>query len=136
MDGFAFLISWWSLTGRRPTIGDLQEILRRYSLLTVLYGLTRISLKLRSWENSPTPEADREMVRSLFPSSLIRQIEAQRANYPDSLLFHRVTILFLIKEALLNCPDEGSDINRPEDLFAFSECYLLANDLVLGYVPS
>src|SRR5437016_1038656 len=104
MEGMAFLISWWSLTGAQPLIAEIRATLSRFDLLAVLGGLARISVKLRTWENSPTPEADREMVASMFAQDWVRRIEAQRANKPDSLVFHRIMLLFLLKEALLHCP--------------------------------
>jgi hypothetical protein len=132
----AFLVSWWSLTGSRSVLADLHATLSRYDLLAVLGGLARISVKLRTWENSPTPQADRDMVASLFPPAWIRRIEAHRNSNPNSLVFHRITLLFLIKEALRECQNGGLPVTEAHDMFALSECFLRANDLVLGYTAS
>lgn len=136
MQGMASLISWWSLTGERPALSDVHATLSRYDMAGVLGGLARISVKLRTWENSPTPEADREMVASLFPPAWIRRIDQQRLRAPNSLVFHRITLLFLVKEALQQCPAGGLAVTGAPDVFALSECFLRANDLVLGYTPT
>src|SRR5713226_3263807 len=124
MEGMGWLISWWSLTGVRPVLADIHATLSRYQLVAVLGGLARISVKLRTWENSPTPEADREMVASIFPLDWVRRIEAQRASAPNSLVFHRITLLFLLKEAIQHCPAEGLPVTDAPGVFALSECFL------------
>ncbi len=135
MQGMASLISCWSLTGARPVLADIHATLSRYDLVAVLGGLARMSVKLRTWENSPTPEADREMVASSFPLAWVLRIEPQRESAPDSLVFHRITLLFLLKEALQRCPAGGLPVTDAPDVLALSECFLRANDLVLGYTP-
>ncbi|HUQ94351.1 MAG TPA: hypothetical protein VM120_21905, partial [Bryobacteraceae bacterium] len=70
----------------------------------------------------------------MFPPEWVPRIEAQRDGSPGSKVFHRITVLFLIKQALMICPAGGIDVG-PEHVYKVSSCFLLANDLVLGYEP-
>lgn len=76
------------------------------------------------------------MIASHFPLDWVQRIETQRASVPNSLVFHRIPLLFLLKEALQHCPADGPPVMDAQDLFALSECVLRANDLALGYTPS
>src|SRR5436309_8287891 len=131
MSGMASFISWWSLTGVRPTVEDLHATLAKYQAGAVLAAFARISAKMRTWENSPTVEMDREMVARNFSQEWTRRIESQRSEQPNSLVFHRITILYLLKEALQHCRPDGQVPNSDGDAFALAECFLQANDLVL-----
>jgi hypothetical protein len=78
MQRMASLVSWWSLTGIWSKLAEIRATLSRYDVVAILGGLARISVKFRTWANSPTPEAHREMVASLFTPAWVRRIEAQR----------------------------------------------------------
>src|SRR5438477_6280689 len=122
MEGMASFISWWSLTGQRPALDDVRATLSKYEVGAVLVGLARISAKQRTWENSPTLDMDREMVARNFPREWVRRIEAQRAEHPNSLVFHRITLLYLLKEALQQCRPDGLLPKDDADVFALAEC--------------
>ena len=99
----------------------------------------RIPAKMRTWENPAYDTGDGSFPgRTPFPTEWapVRRIEAQRADHPGSLVFHRISLLHLLKEALQQCRPDGLSPKDDTDVFALALCFLRANDLVLGYTPS
>src|SRR6185436_8715125 len=50
-------------------------------------------------------------------------------------VFNRITLLFMIKEAILYARHDGKSIATGQEVERIGLCFLMANDLVLGYTP-
>jgi hypothetical protein len=136
MSDVGYLISWLSIKGVWPEVQDIQRVLSKFDLVSVVTGIARIGVRIETWSSTPDLDIDKELVCVLFPKDLAEQIESVRRNSSSGLVFHRLTLLFVLKEAIKNCAFPGKPIESSADLFLMSECFLRANDLLMGYKPT
>ncbi|MGO4880692.1 MAG: hypothetical protein ACLP59_07710 [Bryobacteraceae bacterium] len=134
MSQYAVLITWRDLTGTEPTMAMLEESLSRFRLSAVLLGITRIAAHLKTWQNEPDFEADRQLARKFLPTYFpgIRVICAQDAN---RVTFTRLGLLFVVKQACRVCKLDGKNVENDAEVEEILSCCLMANDLLLGRLP-
>src|ERR1022692_816068 len=111
MSQYAVLITWRDLTGTEPTMAMLEESLSRFRLSAVLLGITRIAAHLKTWQNEPDFEADRQLARKFLPTYFpgISVICAQDAN---RVTFTRLGLLFVVKQACRVCKLDGKNVEN------------------------
>jgi hypothetical protein len=59
-----------------------------------------------------------------------------RDEAPDLSVFNRINLLYMAKQALLVASPDGQPVANRSDIERIGICFLMANDLVLGYEPS
>lgn len=130
---YAVLVTWHEVTGRWPTLIELQGILRPFQLRAVLTGLSRLSALLGTWRNDLNFALDMDITKRFLPT-YTNAIEKVRRTGKDRIVFTRLSLLFVAKQACLACEPEGSQVTS-DDLERILACCLMANDLMLERIP-
>jgi hypothetical protein len=128
------LITWREAFGAEPTMDMLRESLAPYSVAAVLLGISRLAARLGTWQNRVDLSLDRAIVREFLPSSYPK-IQALYDSPAHRIVFSRITLLFVAKQALLSCQENGRDATTANDVEQILSCCLMANDLLLGRRP-
>lgn len=131
----AVLITYHEVFSKEPSIGDLYILLAKYQRPEVLVFLAKLNCLLRTWQNQPDFNLDSRLSRLVFPS-YDAKIERIRRDSVERVLFSRLTILYLIKQACLASPLQGTPVNNPTAVEEIGVCCLMANDLVLTNIPA
>jgi hypothetical protein len=69
----------------------------------------------------------------LLPAQIVRHIDQLVPERPT--VFNRITLLFVIKEAILFAALGGNLVATQDDVERVGVCFLMANDLMLGAIP-
>jgi len=132
---FAVLITYREVFAREPFIDDLHRVLSKYQRTGVLVLLAKLNCLLGTWQNEPQVGLDDQLTRLVLPNYQAK-IEAIRRGDIERLLFSRLTILYVIKQACLICPSDGNPVNNQAAFEEIGICCLMANDLALTNRPS
>ena len=117
--------------GRKCTRDEFRSTLSRFSRNRVLYICSVINAILKSWEGHLDREAHDEVVQSAFPPEMANPLIALgRSEARPRAVFHRQQILFVAKEALACCKEQGVDPFRLRYLGGLGIVFLMANDLL------
>ena len=96
--------------GNRVPIEEFRKGLSKYRRGSVLYMCSVINCIIRPWLSGNDETADKELISNSFPPELSDHLLNLLAVSSEArILFHRQQALFVAKEALLNCADEGLD---------------------------
>ena len=126
---FGVFISYEEITGQKPTLDQLHKILSPYRCRDVLVVLAKLNSVLKHWRNRPDLHLDRRLIQDLFPHEpRLLQIYCQKG--PDRLLFSRVGLLYLAKQASASCSEGGRQIVTVQDARHIAVACLMANDLL------
>ncbi|HZR66865.1 MAG TPA: hypothetical protein VFA85_17120, partial [Terriglobales bacterium] len=131
---FAVLVTYREIFGKDPKIEELHAILSKYGRCELLFLLAKLNCLLGTWQNTPNFEEDRKLTRVFLPNDAYR-IERMRADL-HRIVFSRMTLLYLMKQVCRVCTDDGGN---PHTFQAYAEigvACLLANDLLLPFLPS
>lgn len=136
MAKFAELLTFREITEGEPKLDDLHEILRKYRRVDVILLLSALNCLLGTWQNEPQFDQDARLA-DYFLFGFHQQLQAIRnAGKSQKVVFSRIGILYLMKQSCIACPDTGP---APSTRSAHSDvglCFLMANDLLLPFVPS
>lgn len=134
MSQFGVLVTWHDVTGTQPNMDLLRGRLAPFGLNSVLVALARLAAILQTWQNQPALDTDRSLAEHLLPTYYARIKEIYEAE-ASRVTFTRIGILFVAKQALIACPNEGLDLRTREDVERLLSAVLIANDLFLGRRP-
>jgi hypothetical protein len=128
------LITWREVTGTEPTQDLLHQRLAPFRLEAVLVGFSRLAATLKTWQNAPSFDVDRRLAHQFLPRyrGALSQIYDRGGN---RVVFARISILFVLKQACSVCADQGRDVQAPDDIEQLLSCCLIGNDLVLARLP-
>ena len=129
------LITWSELTGIKPTKELMRERLAPFVLQSVLLGLARISSQLNTWQVPSNSEEELKVARQTLPT-YYHAIERLTAATSDRVVFCRISILYVARQALFACRLDGNGVQTEHDVEQIMTCCLMANDLFLGREPS
>jgi hypothetical protein len=129
------LITWKELTGITPTTVQIQHQLAPYSLQVVLLGLARLSARLVTWQQKQNRKRELDAVRQTLPRYYPAIANLVAARF-DRVILTRITLLYVAKQALSACSLEGRNVETASDDERIMTCCLMANDLLLGRMPS
>jgi hypothetical protein len=132
---YAVLITFEDVFWRRPELRELDALLAKYQRNEIIFLLGNLNCLLGTWQNDVDFEMDDKLARWLLPSYAI-QIDKIRRATNGRVLFSRITLLYLIKRAFTSCPDTGAMPNNAEGFDAIGRSCLMANDLMLPFMPS
>ncbi len=135
MAQFAELITYREVIGEEPTQAILHAILKKYQRREVVLLLATLNCVLGTWENAPKFELDARLSDYLLAPHQQR-VQAIRKAKDGKVAFSRLSILYLIKQACLACPEAGTLPNGRGAHSDIGLCVLLANDLLLPFIPS
>ncbi len=131
---FAELITFREIIGDEPTLAKLHAILKKYSRLEVIFLLAKLNCLLGTWQNAPNFGLDDRFSNYLLPG-FRRELQAIRAAKNWKVVFSRLGILYLIKQACIACTEDGELLNTRSAHSDIGICFLLANDLLLPFIP-
>jgi hypothetical protein len=131
----AVLVTYNDILRRRPTLADLRAILTRYTRREVIALLGTMNCLLGTWQNEPQFEIDAKL-SALLLRDYDYQIRSLRTSQAARLVFSRLTLLYLAKQACLTCPEGGLTVNNPRAHAEVGLCCLMANDLLLPFMPN
>jgi len=100
---FAVLVTAREILGITPKLADLHRILAKYQRREVLFLLAKLNCLLGTWQNTPQFDIDRRITQILIPG-YFSQIEGLRRGQAQRIVFSRITILYLVKQACQVCP--------------------------------
>jgi ferredoxin len=101
----------------------------------LVYLTAAISSMLQSWKgDAPDLTAHTAIVSSIFPADQAAKLIAGSKSAEPHFVFHREQLLFVAKEAIFHCPEQGIDpLTHLKDLGAM---FLMANDHLYTPFPA
>jgi hypothetical protein len=135
MSRFAMLITYREVFDREPHLDELHSMLTKYARREVVAFLGKLNCLLGTWKNTPQTELDAKLSNFILGRHRQR-LEAIRKGPIDRIVFSRLTLLYVLKQACLACPEEGLDLTTEPSKNDLGVCCLMANDLVLPFIPS
>jgi hypothetical protein len=101
----------------------------------LVYLAAAINSMLQSWKGGiPDLTAHSAVVNSIFPADQASKLIAGSKSAEAHFVFHREQLLFVAKEAVFHCPEEGIDpLTHPKGLGAM---FLMANDHLYSTFPA
>lgn len=124
------MITSSEVVGTKPTLNDLRGILSRYSFVSVLVMCGKINTVMQTWMNSPSFDVDRELCKLIF-GQINTRIEELRTLRDNRIVFNRLSLLFVCKQAGVVSGPLGQEISTPRALAEIGLCCLMANDLLV-----
>jgi len=131
----AVLITYREIFGKEPDLSGLHAILRKYERREVLFLLAKLNCLLGTWQNTPQFELDRRFSVYLL-GGVQNDLKRIYATGESRIVFSRLTILYLMKQACLACLEKGAQVNTRNAHSEIGICCLMANDLLLPFIPS
>ncbi len=130
----AILITYREIFGKEPELSALHNILNKYERREVIFLLAKVNCLLGTWQNAPHYELDERFSNYLL-GDFHRELKELRRASDIRVVFSRFTLLYLIKQACVACPVKGAQVNTRGAHSEIGICCLMANDLVLPFVP-
>jgi len=131
----AILITYRDICRREPTLDDLAQILSKYCRREVIGFIAKLNILVGTWKNGPSFEID-EILSSIILKKFKPQLQSIWLMREKRVVFSRLSLLYLLKKACLFCPETGLATNSENGLADIGLCCLMANDLVLPFLPS
>jgi hypothetical protein len=132
---FAVLITYHEVVGKNATTEDLRAILARYKRNEVIGFLGKLNCLLGTWKNEPDKNLDERLANYILSKHRDR-LQRLRQGPTVRIVFSRLTLLYLIKQACFACPDDGPNLVSDAGKNDIGTCCLMANDLVLTLASS
>jgi len=101
---YAVLITCREILGKEPELAHLHALLAKYHRKEVLFLLAKLNCLLGTWQNALDFDVDIKLTRILL-SSYYSQIDKLRRASGGRVLFSRITLLYLAKQACIACGD-------------------------------
>lgn len=98
MAQYAVLVTYREVLGKEPELAHLHALLGKYQRKEVLFLLAKLNCLLGTWQNALDFEVDIKLTRILL-SSYYSQIDKLRRASGGRVLFSRITLLYLAKQA-------------------------------------
>ena len=135
MAKFAVLITYREIFNKEPSLAELQAILEKYQRREVIFLFAKLNCLLGTWQNTPQFDLDARFSDYLL-SDFRENLGRMRRRDNSRVVFSRLGILYLIKQACLTCPEDGEPPNTRSAHSDLGVFFLIANDLLLPFVPS
>jgi hypothetical protein len=132
---FAVLITYREIFGKEPSIEELHKLLQKYRRNEVILLLGKLNCLMGTWKNAPDKELDEKLSNYILDKHLER-LAAVRKGPTLRVVFSRLTLLYLVKQACIVCPETGPDLTTSEGRNDLGTCCLMANDLVLPFMSA
>jgi hypothetical protein len=132
---YAVLVTCREILQKEPAVDDLHAILKKYQRNEVILFLGKLNCLLGNWKNEPAKELDRALSNYVLQKYRAR-LDLIRKGPNVRIVFSRLTLLYLVKQACLVCPETGLNLTSEQGRTDVGVCCLMANDLVLPFVPN
>lgn len=127
-ENWGSLITYATLFGSWPTMQQLRERLSVLPRSETILRLAWCNAATRTWAIVRSSQLDEAIRRYLFPLWAV-QFEDWHKRFGGGFLFHRYTVLWLLRHALVLCPVAAPPLSTKDQLSRFGEALLMANDL-------
>ncbi|HWY69888.1 MAG TPA: hypothetical protein VNX88_14550 [Terriglobales bacterium] len=135
MSRYAVLITYREVVGRESKLLDLLGLLAKYQRNEVIFLLAKLNCVLGTWQNNLDFDVDAKLTRTFLPS-YSKKIDQIRSGTNFRILFSRIGLLYLVKQSSIACAESGLWPKTEHDFEAIGLACLMANDLMLPFVPS
>jgi ferredoxin len=117
------------------TLDQFRASIVPFSRDRLVYMAAAINSMLESWKgDAPDLTAHTAIVNSIFPADKATKLIAGSKSAEPHFVFHREQLLFVAKEAVFHCPEQGIDpLAQLKDLGGM---FLMANDHLYSPFPS
>jgi hypothetical protein len=136
MPGFAVLLTFREVFQKEPRLTDLHSILQKYQRREIVALICKLNCLLGNWKNEPDFDLDRKLARYMLPNHRQRVDAIVGSSSENRLLFSRLTLLYVLKQACIACPNDGLTPLTEEGRSDVGVCCLMANDLALPVLPA
>lgn len=135
MGQVATLITYREVCNKEPTLPELHALMQKYRRREFVTLIAHLNCILGTWQNAPNFDVDTQLSGVLLGKyhdrvQVIRSLTGRR------IVFSRVTLLYLIKQACITCPDEGLLVQTEDARVDVGLACLMVNDLLLPFVPN
>jgi hypothetical protein len=131
---WGMIITFDSLIGGWPTFAQLECRLAELPRTETIHLVAWCNAATRTWDGVGDNKADEQVRNFLFPF-WVPQFNNWTRQFGEGFLFHRYTLLWLLRHTLIMCPTAAPTIYSPEQLYRFGEVCLIANDLAFFQTP-
>jgi hypothetical protein len=116
------------LTGSPSTVDEFRQELKRYSRDQMVYLCSAINVLLRDWFGGTSDFTIHDaLLTTVLGATKAQEFINARKRYEHHYVFHREQLLFIAKEAILQCPEIG--VNPLEQTQGvLTSLFLMAND--------
>ena len=135
MAQFALLATHRDIVGREPQVSELRSILAKYQRREVIFLLAKLNAVLGTWTNEPNFDLDDQISR-LFLKRHLNQLAELKRQGQARVVFSRMTLLYLVKQACVASGETGALVNTDDAVADIGLAALMANDLMLPFLPS
>jgi len=103
-------ITYGELNNGTPATPEMfHKYLGRYEKNKVVYACSAINSLLKPWQRAEW-DVHEALIRESFPPALAEELLAKcRESTSIRLIFHRLQMIFVTKEAIKHCKEEGID---------------------------
>lgn len=133
---FSVLITHRDIVGGAPENSELQNLLSKYQRREVIFLISKLSAVLGTWRNAPNIYLDEQLSRIFLKKYRDLLIELRQGSELTRIVFSRITLLYLLKQACLASPENGAVVSSEEAYADIGLAALMANDLLLPFIPS
>jgi hypothetical protein len=135
MPGFAVLLTFREVFEKEPQLTDLRSVLQKYQRRETIGLVCKLNCLLGNWKNEPNFDLDRKLTQYMLPGHRRRVDAIIGSSSANRLLFSRLTLLYVLKQACVACPDDGLSPLTEAGRSDVGVCCLMANDLALPVLP-
>lgn len=136
MAGFSFeslstCITFQEFSGERASVEELRSFLSQFQREQVVHATGIISAFLGCWTGNIDDSGHDALVKeAFFPDDAHKLLQACKSSTPSRYVFHRQQVLFIAKEAIVHCKDEGVDPMQVPHWAGLGLAFLMASDLM------
>ena len=129
----ATYISFRAFTGESCTLDELKKFLSKFLRTEVLFLCALLNTILETWSGKIRRDVHDDLIGMAFLPDDANRLKAiiSKSTEP-AFVFHRLQILFIAKQAVMNCRDDGNVVdpsNHPH-WGGLGLAFLMANDLL------
>ncbi len=127
----ATYISHQEYYGQTCSILDFRIFLRRFNKGKLVYTCSVINALLETWQNKINTIAHEKLINAaFFPTDADQLLRICRESNHPRFVFHRLQLLFVIKEAIIECEEDGINPLQTRYWGGLGLAFLMANDLL------
>ena len=129
----ATYVTYEAFTGTPCTLDELKSYLSRFRRTEVLFACALLNTFLETWSGTVRRDVHDGLVSMAFLPDHAGRLKAMTSTSTETVfVFHRLQILFVAKQAVMNCSDAGDllDPSQHPHWGGLGLAFLMANDLL------
>ena len=131
LPSLATYVSHTEYYGQPSSIAEFRTFLRKFKRDELVYTCSVINALLETWQSQINVNAHEQLIKdAFFPKDASRLMQICRAADHPRFVFHRLQLLFVMKEAIIECGKEGINPFETQYWGGLGLAFLMANDLL------